>query len=247
MYNTLLLFNVLALLFSNAWCQCTELEYEADNSTDCLSWRLSVEVNNVRNWWTVPEDCLAYVKQYMVGGQYEKDLQSTVDLITSYMEKIELAGDGMDAWVLDVDDTALSNLEYYKGRKFGGMPFDRFSFNNWAMRGRSVALPAILDLYNKLKVSGFKVFFLTGRDESQRKVTQRNLQSQGYNDYDGLILRGHFEKGKGAVVFKSHKRQELIENGYYIWGNVGDQWSDITGDYVGNRTFKLPNPMYFVP
>lgn len=39
----------------------------------------------------------------------------------------------------------------------------------------------------------------------------------------------------------------LQAEGYIIWGNVGDQWSDLQGDCVGNRTFKLPNPMYFVP
>ncbi|KAH9311358.1 hypothetical protein KI387_026393, partial [Taxus chinensis] len=234
MYCSLLWCNVLALLFINIWCQCTEIEHGAECSpvVDCLSWRLSVEVNNVRNWWTVPKECLAYVENYMVGEQYEKDLESAVEHIVSYMEEIEQVGDGMDAWVLDVDDTALSNLEYYKGRKFGGIPFDPVSFNNWAVRGRSQALPAILDLYNQLKASGFKIFFITGRDESQRKNTEQNLHSQGYSGYAGLILRGQSDKGKSAVDFKSVKREELMERGYYIWGNVGDQWSDITGDFV---------------
>lgn len=55
------------------------------------------------------------------------------------------------------------------------------------------------------------------------------------------------DKGKGAVVYKSGIRKQLAEEGYRIWGNVGDQWSDLQGDFSGNRTFKLPNPMYFVP
>ena len=54
-------------------------------------------------------------------------------------------------------------------------------------------------------------------------------------------------RGKSAVKYKSDVRKQLEEEGYRIWGNVGDQWSDIKGDYLGNRTFKLPNPMYFVP
>jgi len=49
------------------------------------------------------------------------------------------------------------------------------------------------------------------------------------------------------MKYKSDVRKQLEEEGYRIWGNVGDQWSDIKGDYLGNRTFKLPNPMYFVP
>lgn len=40
---------------------------------------------------------------------------------------------------------------------------------------------------------------------------------------------------------------DIGAGGYRIWGNVGDQWSDLQGNCTGNRTFKLPNPMYFVP
>lgn len=55
-------------------------------------------------------------------------------------------------------------------------------------------------------------------------------------------------KGQSAVKYKSEIRKQLVEeSGYRIWGNVGDQWSDLQGEYLGNRTFKLPNPMYFVP
>lgn len=61
------------------------------------------------------------------------------------------------------------------------------------------------------------------------------------------VFRTAAYKGQGAVAYKSNIRKQLAEEGYKIWGNVGDQWSDLQGDFVGNRTFKLPNPMYFVP
>ncbi|KAF9587714.1 hypothetical protein IFM89_004691 [Coptis chinensis] len=54
------------------------------------------------------------------------------------------------------------------------------------------------------------------------------------------------EYGQKAVVFKSHQRKKLEELGFRIIGNMGDQWSDILGTNVGNRTFKLPNPMYYI-
>jgi hypothetical protein len=53
--------------------------------------------------------------------------------------------------------------------------------------------------------------------------------------------------GQSAVAYKSEIRRQLEKEGYRIWGNVGDQWSDLQGECLGNRTFKLPNPMYFVP
>ncbi|CAL5420460.1 unnamed protein product [Camellia sinensis] len=54
-------------------------------------------------------------------------------------------------------------------------------------------------------------------------------------------------KGQSAVVYESEIREQLEEEGYKIWGNVGDQWSDLQGNCTSNRTFKLPNPLYFVP
>ena len=49
-----------------------------------------------------------------------------------------------------------------------------------------------------------------------------------------------------ATAYKSARRLELEEQGYQIWGNMGDQWSDIKGYATGNRVFKVPNPMYFI-
>lgn len=54
-------------------------------------------------------------------------------------------------------------------------------------------------------------------------------------------------RGQSAVEFKSAVRRRLAEEGYRIRGNVGDQWSDLQGDCAGDRVFKVPNPMYFVP
>lgn len=47
--------------------------------------------------------------------------------------------------------------------------------------------------------------------------------------------------------FKTAAR-EKIENGgvYTIIANVGDQDSDLAGGHA-ERTFKVPNPFYFIP
>ncbi|KAH0662739.1 hypothetical protein KY284_027670 [Solanum tuberosum] len=50
---------------------------------------------------------------------------------------------------------------------------------------------------------------------------------------------------KSAVEYKSSKRMEWVKGGYRI-GNIGDQWTDLIGENVGARTFKVPNPMYYV-
>ncbi|XVE80714.1 hypothetical protein DITRI_Ditri15bG0002900 [Diplodiscus trichospermus] len=217
-------------------------------SNDCLSWRLAVEANNVRGWLTVPAQCLGYIEAYMIGGQYEQDVKYIVEQIESYVTGLIVGNDGMDAWILDVDDTCLSNLFYYKGKKYGCEPYDPSGFKAWAMRGGCPAIPAVLGLFTKLVESRFKVFLVTGRDEETlAPATIANLHSQGFIGYGRLIFRNQTFKVKSAVVFKSEIRKQLMEQGYRIWGNVGDQWTDLQGEYLGNRTFKLPNPMYCVP
>lgn len=60
------------------------------------------------------------------------------------------------------------------------------------------------------------------------------------NMYRGMDVHSN------AVVYKSGKRKELENDGYKIRGNVGDQWTDLLGSNAGDRTFKLPDPMYYV-
>ncbi|PWA48576.1 Acid phosphatase (Class B) [Artemisia annua] len=218
------------------------------SSSYCLSWRLAVETNNIKGWRTVPIQCLRHVEAYILGGQYDSDLNLIVDQISSYIDAIDVSDDGLDAWVLDVDDTCLSNIFYYEGKRFGGDPYDPHAFKEWASRGICPAIPPILRLFVKLIQRRFKVFLISGRDETTLgQTTLYNLHFQGFFGFERLILRNEAYKGQSGIIYKSEMRRKLMEEGYRIWGNVGDQWSDLHGQFVGNTTFKLPNPMYFVP
>ena len=95
------------------------VQQDAENAAYCLSWRLAVEANNVRAWRTVPAQCLRHIEAYMVGGQYERDVRLVVDQILGYAAGISVADDGLDAWVFDVDDTCISNVFYYRGKRYG--------------------------------------------------------------------------------------------------------------------------------
>jgi len=46
--------------------------------------------------------------------------------------------------------------------------------------------------------------------------------------------------------YKSDVRRQIINDGYRIWGILGDQYSSIEGIPSPKRAFKLPNPMYYV-
>ncbi|ONK62717.1 uncharacterized protein A4U43_C07F7370 [Asparagus officinalis] len=214
----------------------------------CLSWRVGVEANNVRYFHTVPPQCVTYIENYMLGGQYNSDVGVVIQQIFAYLDETVPSDDGKDAWIFDVDDTCLSNVMYYGNKRFGGVPYDPMSFKSWAERGMCPAIPAVLGLYRRLLQSGYKVFLITGRDEvTLRLSTTQNLFMQGFLGYEKLIMRNPLYRGMGAAMFKSSMRKQLVDEGYRIRGNIGDQWSDLMGDCSGDRTFKLPNPMYFVP
>ncbi|GAV85915.1 Acid_phosphat_B domain-containing protein [Cephalotus follicularis] len=217
-----------------------------DDNLYCDSWRFSVETNDAGLWQKIPSRCQMFVQDYMEGARYRSDLESVASFSLAFAKTIKIGPDGKDAWIFDIDETLLSNLPYYQLHGFGSETFDEASFNQWVDLAVAPALPASLNLYNQLKLLGFKVVLLTGRSEAQRNVTGKNLLYAGYRDWERLFLRGLSDKGKPATVYKSEKRQELVNKGYRIHGSSGDQWSDLMGFAIAERSFKLPNPMYYI-
>ncbi|XP_060218991.1 acid phosphatase 1-like [Lycium barbarum] len=214
---------------------------------DCLSWRLGVETNNLQDWKLVPSACENYVGHYMLGKQYRHDCEAVADAAIEYAKGLKLGGDGKDVWVFDIDETTLSNLPYYAGSDvaFGAIAFNSTRFNAWVMEGKAPAIPATLRLYKVVLSLGIKPVILTGTPEFTRQARITNLMKAGYTSWLKLILKGENDSPK-SVVYKSSKRTELVKAGYRIVGNIGDQWTDLIGENAGSRTFKVPDPMYYI-
>ncbi|KAK8658885.1 hypothetical protein V6N13_029104 [Hibiscus sabdariffa] len=228
----------------------TETRFEKSNEElelECTSWRFAVETNNLSPWKTIPEECGSYVKDYMMGRGYKADLERVSSEAGIYAMSLQLSGDGKDVWVFDVDETLLSNLPYYADHGYGLEIFNPVEFDKWVYRGMAPGIEPSLKLYEKVLNLGFKVFLLTGRSEKQRSITIENLTKAGFRSWDKLILRDSEDQDKPATVFKSEKRSKMVEEGYRILGNSGDQWSDLSGSSPSNHSFKLPNPMYYIP
>ncbi|CAL4936294.1 unnamed protein product [Urochloa decumbens] len=213
----------------------------------CASWRLAAEANNLAPWGAVPAECAAHVREYVTGAAYRSDLELVARESAAYARAAPLGGDDRDAWVFDVDETLLSNLPYYADHGFGAELFDHHKFDEWVERGEAPAIPSSFKLYKEVRELGFKIFLLTGRTEGHRGVTVDNLKNQGFHDWDKLILRAAADRKKTATTYKSEKRKEMEAEGYRILGNSGDQWSDLLGSSMSARSFKLPNPMYYIP
>jgi acid phosphatase len=158
-------------------------------ASSCASWRLGVETNNIRAWYSIPAACRGYVSDYMFGEQFRQDCAVVAREAAAYAEGLALAGDGREAWVFDVDDTALTNLPYYADTGFGAEPYNATYFEEYVANATAPALPEVLGLYGKLLALGIKVVFITGRHDYEREPTVKNLRSAGYHTWEKLVLK----------------------------------------------------------
>jgi acid phosphatase len=111
--------------------------------------------------------------------------------------------------------------------------------------GQSKALPPTLALVSRARALGVGVFFISARPHALQGITEQNLREQGYAWEDVVVLPEGASFGS-AVEFKAPERKKVSERGFTILVNMGDQESDLKGGYA-ERTFKLPNPVYFLP
>ncbi|MDT4912306.1 MAG: hypothetical protein QOC66_1434 [Pseudonocardiales bacterium] len=155
------------------------------------------------------------------------------------------------AVLFDIDDTTLNTYNYEIYSNFVYNPTTNAAFVNAAA---FPAVPHMVDLEHYAQSKGYEVFFLTGRPESQRVGTITNLNNQGYTfnpanvylkDLASPIL-AFCTPNCPTITYKSAYRAYIESLGYNIVANFGDQYSDLTGGYA-DKTFKIPNPMYYLP
>ncbi|XP_057963973.1 acid phosphatase 1-like [Malania oleifera] len=214
----------------------------------CESWRMNVELNNIRRFDVVPEECAEYIGKYMASTQYKVDSERALEECTLYLASCcaSKCVDGKDAWIFDVDDTLLSTLPYYQKHNYGGEMLNVTSLEAWMREGNAPALGHTLRLFNDIKARGFKIFIVSSRRELLRSATVDNLIKVGYQGWTSLILRSVRDEYEEVQKYKAEVRKRLISDGYRIHGVVGDQWSSLKGTPNAERTFKLPNSLYYV-
>jgi acid phosphatase len=191
------------------------------------------------------------VREYVASGRYEADLAASVGPAREYLER-RARGGGKLAMVLDVDETALSNELFLRVNDYGfivagSCEVERgpCGFFAWAQLARAEPIKPVLALARLARERGVAVFFLTGRPERLRAVTERNLRAAGF-EWAAVLLKPDDLITKTAAEFKAPERKKLMDQGYTIIVNVGDQVSDLEGGFA-ERTYKLPNPFYFIP
>jgi predicted secreted acid phosphatase len=179
----------------------------------------------------------------------------------------------MKAIVLDVDDTTLSTWNY---ETFSNWAYNPGTNATFVMAQSFPAVPGMVKMVNKAASKGYAIIFITGRPATQEADTLGNLTSDGVGvdagyptpttlvdgedglftkpavaDYPQYLLDACAVEISGGhscttIHYKSATRAHIESLGYDIVANFGDQFSDLKGGHA-DRSFKMPNPNYFLP
>ncbi len=175
-------------------------------------------------------------------GEYDRQIQNVTDSAREYLDGVVKSAPAQDklAAVFDIDETSLSNWAAMADCGFCAYTVERKLYSE----DHDTAIAPVLQLYNFAKAKGVALFFVTGRQEAERAVTIKNLNEVGYSGWADLIMQPDGNK-LPAGVFKPKDRQAIVDKGYRIVLNIGDQASDLAG-CCSERVFKLPNPFYLL-
>lgn len=196
-------------------------------------------VNSLKSELRQYHDCTG------TAGCYQKDLELQADRAIAFLRTRASHHDANErlALVLDIDETSLSNWDEMSTANF---EYDSKSFNSWVESAQAPAIPGTLRVYNEARQLGVKVFFLTGRPDSQRASTETNLRVRGFSTWQQLIMRSPEQGKMTALIYKTVERAKIVAAGYRIALNIGDQWSDLRGVPEAEYSVKYPDPYYFI-
>lgn len=196
---------------------------------------------------------------YEASGAYAVELAEVVQQATLRLERrvAEAAAGERLAIVLDIDETSLSNWPEIAANDFAFLPQGPCTLDGtgrpstpcgvlaWNDLAAAPAIRPVLGLAQRAAELGVALFFVTGREESARAGTEKNLRAVGYPAWERLYLRPEGSRTASAADYKTPLRAEIERQGYRIVLNLGDQVSDLAGGHA-EAVYKLPNPFYLI-
>ncbi|EFJ35209.1 hypothetical protein SELMODRAFT_405140 [Selaginella moellendorffii] len=215
----------------------------------CESFQINAEAGNIREW-TLPIECVGFVRRYTTGPRYLQDLSFMADQATKHAQSIKVRDDGRDSWVFDVDETLLSNVAYFAKHNYGASKFNQTDFSIWIEKGKATAIVPMRTLYHKLIKAKWTVYLMSQqRNESQRAITEKNLRDVGYSRWKKLFLSAPRRLNVVEDINTAGNTKwygEIKSSGGRIQATVGDNWdTDFDPNpFPGSMAFKSPNAMY---
>jgi hypothetical protein len=204
-------------------------------------------------------------------SNYAKEARGAAAEGARYLSHYRAHGRTTKAIVLDVDDTTLATWNY---EIVSNWAYNPATNADYVLGQKFPAVPGMVATVRAAEREGYAIFYLTGRGSAQEEATLGNLTADGVgvdagypkpttlrDGEDGLFTKPDVTAypdylktacaadpgGKCTTIhYKSATRAHIESLGYTIVANFGDQYSDLKGGYA-DRTFKLPNPNYYLP
>ncbi|GAA1293973.1 HAD family acid phosphatase [Saccharothrix xinjiangensis] len=187
-------------------------------------------------------------------SQWGRDTERKVDEARTHLEAGLRVGVRNPAIALDLDDTAESTYGVKADNDFG---YDPVKQQAAVDNGTFEVIEPVLELAKWADERGVKVYFISGRLDTDTEKSVRNLLKHGYPARaDRVLLRPtttvpeHLGPcgftcpvGEFKALVRAHVQNTL---GDTIVVNIGDQFSDLRGGHA-DKHVKLPNPMYHLP
>ena len=182
---------------------------------------------------------------YVSSGEYMTDISTVARSASEYIARRIPQGPAKPglklAIVFDIDETLLSNAAHIMANDYGYVPK---VWDHWVDEGVAPAILPVKAVYDTVVQAKVDIFLITGRKDSDRVGTEKNLRHAGYLSWTKIFYKPETaDKPLTMEGFKTETRRKLTLEGYDIIANIGDQASDLANGYA-ERTFKLPNPFY---
>lgn len=209
--------------------------------------------------------------QFAADSNYAREASGVAGDGARYLSHHRTHWHATKAIILDVDDTTLATWNY---EVFSNWAYNPTTNADYVNGQKFPAVPGMVATVQTAEREGYAIFYLTGRPTAQEPATLGNLTADGIgvdagypkpttlrDGEDGLFTKPDVSAypdyltkacaadpgGKCTTIhYKSATRAHIESLGYDIVANFGDQYSDLKGGYA-DKTFKLPNPNYFLP
>lgn len=160
------------------------------------------------------------------------------------------------AVITDIDETVLDNSPYAVHQALTGKDYDQNSWIDWTSRSAADTLAGALTFFKYAASKNVEIFYITNREEKERKATLANLQRFGfpYADDAHLILK--------TTISSKEPRRQQVEATHDIILLLGDNLADFSALFdqksttertqnvqnnssdFGKKFIVLPNPNY---
>ena len=188
------------------------------------------------------------VEAYHDSGAYDREINAVIQQARRFInQKAEANAHSKHpeklAIVLDIDETSLSYYPRMVPRQFVAT---KEQLRQEIQAADAPAIKPTLELYRDALRQNVAVFFITGRPESLKEPTEKNLKRAGFTTWTGIYFKPDNYDKPSTIPYKSHYRCKISKMGYTVLASIGDQHSDLKGG-CSEAGFKLPNPFYYLP